>query len=69
MGDAMRPAAAACTYAALRVSEALGLRWQDVDFKADTITVAGQLDRDGKTWVPVPKTEASAAMVPLLPVL
>jgi integrase len=69
MGDTMRPAAAACTYAALRVSEALGLRWRDVDFKAKTITIAGQLGRDGKTWTPVPKTEASAATVPLLPVL
>jgi integrase len=48
MGDAMRPAAAACTYAALRVSDALGLRWEDIDFKAGTITIAGQLGRDGK---------------------
>jgi integrase len=36
---------------------------------AGTLTVAGQLGRDGKTWVPVPKTEASAAVIPLLPVL
>jgi integrase len=69
LGDTMRPPVATCTYAALRISEALGLRWQDVDFKAGTITVAGQLGRDGKTWVPVPKTEASAATVPMLPVL
>jgi integrase len=69
LGGTMRPAVATCTYAALRISEALGLRWQDVDLKAGTITVAGQLGRDGKTWVPVPKTAASAATVPLLPVL
>jgi integrase len=69
MSDTMRPVAATCTYAALRISEALGLRWRDVDFKAGTITVAGQLGRDGKTWVPVPKTDASAAVLPLLPVL
>jgi integrase len=69
MGDTMRPAAAACTYAGLRISETLGLRWRDVDIKAGTITIAGQLGRDGKTWVPVPKTAASAATVPLLPVL
>jgi integrase len=69
LSDTMRPVAAACTYAGLRISEALGLRWRDVDFKAGATTVAGQLGRDGKTWVPVTKTDASAATVPLLPVL
>jgi integrase len=69
LSDTMRPVAAACTYAGLRISEALGLRWCDLDLKTGTITVAGQLGRDGKTWVPVPKTEASAAAVPMLPVL
>jgi integrase len=53
----------------LRASELRGLRWRDVDLKAGTLTVTGQLGRDGTTWVPVPKTEASAATVPLLPVL
>jgi integrase len=67
--ETMRPVATACTYAGLRISEALGLRWCDVDLKAGTLTVAGQLGRDGKTWVPVAKTDASAATVPLLPVL
>jgi integrase len=51
----------------LRVSEALGLRWRDVDFKGGTITIAGQLGRDGKTWLPVVKTKASAATVPSAP--
>jgi integrase len=69
LSDTMRPPAAACTYAGLRVSEALGVRWKDVDLKAGTITIAGQLGRDCKTWVPVAKTEASAATVPMLPVL
>jgi integrase len=69
LSDTMRPPVATCTYAALRISEALGLRWQDIDFKAGTITIAGQLGRDCKTWVPIPKTEASAATVPLLPIL
>ena len=40
MGDTFRPVAAACAYAGLRLSEALGLRWRDVDLKA------GTLDRD-----------------------
>jgi integrase len=68
LSDTMRPIAATCAYAALRVSEAIGLRWQDVDLEAGTITVAGQLGRDG-TWIPVAKTEASAATVPILPLL
>lgn len=69
LSDTMRPVAATCTFAALRVSEALGLRWRDLDLKAGTITVAGQLGRDGKTRVPTTKTDASAATVPMLPVL
>jgi len=67
MTDTFRPVAAACAYAALRVSEALGLRWRDVDFEAGTIAVTGQLGQDGSR-VPV-KTAASDAPVPLLPVL
>lgn len=67
MGDSFRPIAACAAYAGLRASEALGLRWQDVDFKAGTLTVDGQLGPDG-TRVPV-KTVASAATVPMLPPL
>jgi integrase len=67
MTDTFRPVAAVCTFAGLRVSEALGLRWQDVDLKASTLTVAGQLGTDG-ALVPV-KSEASAATVPMLPAL
>ena len=62
-----RPVVATCTFAALRISEALGLRWRDVDLKAGTLTVSGQLGADGER-VPV-KSEASAATVPLLPAL
>ena len=65
--DTFRPVATACAYAALRVSEALGLRWRDVDFKAGTLTVSGQLGLHGER-VAV-KTPASAASVPLLPAL
>ena len=67
MGDTFRPVAATCAYAGLRLSEALGLRWRDVDFDAGTLTVEAQLGPDG-TRVPL-KTAASAATVPLLPVL
>jgi integrase len=67
MGDTFRPVAATCAYAGLRLSEALGLRWRDVDFGDGTLTVSAQLGTDG-TRVPL-KTAASAATVPLLPKL
>jgi integrase len=67
MGDTFRPVAAVCAYAGLRLSEALGLRWRDVDLKAGTLTVSAQLGPDGDR-VPL-KTAASAATVPMLPVL
>jgi integrase len=63
--EVFRPIAATCTFAALRVSETLGLRWADIDFAAGTITVTRQLGPDGER-VPL-KTAASAATVPLLP--
>lgn len=62
-----RPVASACTFAGLRISEALGLRWRDVDLAAGELTVAGQLGPDGER-VPL-KSAASAATVPLLPAL
>jgi integrase len=63
--DTFRPIAVACAFAGLRISEALGLRWRDVDFKAEEIHVREQLGAHGEL-VPV-KTTASAAAVPLLP--
>lgn len=42
----------------MRLSEALGLRWQDVDFEAGTVTVAGQLTRT-REHVARTKTEGS----------
>ena len=68
MGETFRPVAAVCAYAGLRASEALGLRWADVDLKAGTITVSGQLDRRGGRLEQT-KTAASAATVPMLPAL
>jgi integrase len=44
-------------YGALRVSEALALKWLDIDFDAKRISVPGT------------KTEASKATIPLLPQL
>ena len=54
LGDEYRPVAAALFYGALRVSEALALRWADVDFDKATLTVRGT------------KSEASWATIPLL---
>lgn len=67
MGDTFRPVAAVCAYAGLRLSEALGLRWRDVDLRANTLSVTGQLGADGER-VPL-KTTASAATAPALPAL
>ena len=67
MTDTFRPIAACCALAGLRVSEALGLTWGDVDFDTKTITVNEQLGASGER-VPT-KTPASRAAVPLLPAL
>lgn len=47
MGNTFRPIAATCAYAGLRLSEALGLRWRDLDLKTGTLTVSAQLGPDG----------------------
>lgn len=65
LSDTFRPIVAVCAFAGLRISEALGLRWRDVDLKTGSLTVSGQLGTDG-TRVPV-KSAASAATVDLLP--
>lgn len=65
MTDTFRPIAACCALAGLRVGEALGLTWGNVDLNAKTITVTMQLGRDGNR-VPT-KTASSNATVPLLP--
>lgn len=50
-----------------RISEALGLRWEDVDLEAGTITIAGALkESSGKSiWEPVPKSEGSLQTIHL----
>ena len=52
--DLWRPVAALCLYAALRISEALALRWGDLDFEANVVHVPGT------------KTEGSRADVPMI---
>jgi integrase len=68
LSDVFRPIACACTFAALRHAEALGLRWRDADFDAKTITVSGQLAPTG-VRVPYAKTTASAATIDMLAAL
>jgi integrase len=64
LGDEFRPVAATCAFAGLRISEALGLTWADVDFANGVISVTRQLGRDARSLVDV-KTTASKGIVPL----
>jgi integrase len=68
MGDTFRPVAAVLAYGGLRVSEALGLKWSDLDFDAKSLSVRHQLDDDGVVRERV-KTTASASTVRMLPAL
>lgn len=52
----------------MRIREALGLRWQDLDLDAATIRLRWQLGRDDLAYLPV-KTEAGARDIPILPAL
>ncbi|MFN8224746.1 MAG: site-specific integrase [Gaiellales bacterium] len=65
LSDTFRPIAATCAYAGLRASEALGLRWCDLDLRDGSIAVTGQLGANGER-IPA-KTAASSAVVPMLP--
>jgi integrase len=52
----------------LRISEILGLRWQDVDLKEGVLRVRGQLERNSRELT-APKTEAGIRDVPISPLL
>ena len=50
----------------LRQGEALGLRWQDIDFEARTLRVSYAIQRiEGKLQMVEPKTERSRRVLPL----
>jgi integrase len=55
-------------YSGMRIREALGLRWEDIDLDTATIRVRSQLTKDCLSRVPV-KTEAGARDLPVLPAL
>jgi integrase len=59
LSDGFRPVATVCAFAGLRVSEALALRWQDVDFAAGMLHVPGTKTAASKQ--PVPMTGDLAA--------
>jgi integrase len=48
-GVEFRPVIATLAYTGLRISEALGLVWSNVDLQAGTLTVEQQLGRDGRS--------------------
>lgn len=52
--DLWRPVAALCLYAGLRISEALAIRWCDLDFDSELVHVQGT------------KTAGSTAVVPMI---
>jgi integrase len=62
-----RPIITTLAWTGMRVSEALGLHWEDVDFDAKEIRVRGQLTDEGT--FKRPKTKAGTRTVPLLPVV
>lgn len=51
----------------LRVSEVAGLRWSNIDFKAHTLSVKKQLDKDGE--LVLPKTDNSIRTIDISPEL
>jgi integrase len=61
MGDEYRPVAATLAFAALRVGEALALRWQDVDFDGQMLQVPGTKTKGSAQ--PVPMTDDLTAVL------
>lgn len=55
-------------YTGLRISEILGLRWQDIDLTEGVIRVRGQLERKSRALT-APKTPAGIRDVPISPLL
>lgn len=57
-------------FCGMRRGEVLGLRWRDIDFHADTLQVAQQLQRiDGALRTGPVKTSAGRRTLPLLPTI
>lgn len=52
-----------CLYTGLRIGEALGLRWQDIDLRRRELSVCGTMTEKG-VWQDVPKTKNSFRTIP-----
>lgn len=64
LSDEYRPVIATLAYTGLRISEALGLTWANVDLQAGTLTVEKQIDRKGRERVAL-KTASSRGTLKL----
>jgi integrase len=70
--DAYRPLVATALFTGMRISELLGLVWEDVNLRAGTIHVRAQLSRAHRGVPAVrvpPKTRAAIREIPLVPQL
>jgi integrase len=56
LGEEFRPVAAVCAFAGLRISEALALRWQDIDFDMGLLHVPGTKTAASRQPVPMTST-------------
>ena len=65
--DDLRPLVLTAIFSGLRASELLGLRWQDIDLKAATLTVNQRADRYRE--IGPPKSDAGYRTIPLPPAL
>jgi integrase len=65
---AYAPLIVTLAYTGVRIREALGLRWHDVDLAAATIRLRWQLAKDDQRHVPI-KTAAGVRDIPILPTL
>lgn len=52
-----------CYHTGLRIGEALGLRWTDIDFNKQLLSVVGTMTESG-VWQELPKTKTSRRTIP-----
>jgi len=64
-GDDFRPFVTLAIFSGLRASELRGLRWQDIDLKGATVTVAQRADKFCE--IGAPKSRAGRRTIPLPP--